>query len=193
MTLSPELLADLKAKAANQNDLMGLRVEVLEVPFCAGHWLVEGVDEGSEGEVYRATFDGRHAEKRARAYANALPALIAEIERRDQGGVVLTSEDHAVIARCVERMPPLYMRGQHEGYYIHSDVAALIDMIGRAAPPASAPDLGEVVEVLKLAIPSGVCLTNRNVSDDQIVCLDTTMGDLRKIAALLAKIEGSAG
>lgn len=49
--------------------------------------------------------------------------------------VGLTDEDHAVIKRCVARQPVLYMRGQHEGYYAHSDVADLIDMIGRLSAP----------------------------------------------------------
>lgn len=53
---------------------------------------------------------------------------------------LLEAVDHAVIARCVERQPKIYIRGQHEGYYIHSDVAALIDMIGRASHPAPASD-----------------------------------------------------
>jgi hypothetical protein len=47
----------------------------------------------------------------------------------DGGG--LTADDHAVIRRCTERQPKLFMRGQHEGYYVHSDVSDLIDIIGR--------------------------------------------------------------
>lgn len=50
----------------------------------------------------------------------------------------LVPDDHEVIKRCVERMPPLYMRGKTEGPYLHSDIAGLIDIIGRlAAAPAS--------------------------------------------------------
>lgn len=49
---------------------------------------------------------------------------------------------------------------------------------------AAAPEL---LEACKLAIPSGVCLTNKNVADSTIVSLDCTMGDLRKIAAAIAK------
>lgn len=50
----------------------------------------------------------------------------------------LAEADHAVIGRCVERQPKLYMRGQHEGYYVHSDVADLIDIIGRMSDALSA-------------------------------------------------------
>lgn len=53
----------------NNNEPLGLEVEVVQVNNARGHWLVEAVDHGSEGEVYRATFDGRDAESRARAYA----------------------------------------------------------------------------------------------------------------------------
>lgn len=50
----------------------------------------------------------------------------------------LVRDDHEVIKRCVERMPPLYMRGQTEGSYLHSDIATLIDIVGRlSAAPAS--------------------------------------------------------
>lgn len=67
-----------------------------------------------------------------RAMLSAAPAQPAAVE----GAEWLTDEDHAVIKRCVERQPKLYMRGQHEGYYVHSDIADLIDMIGRAQPAA---------------------------------------------------------
>lgn len=70
--------------AANENAPLGLRVEVVPVPFCPGHWLVEAVDEGSEGEVYRATFDGCDAENRARRYAETLSTNAVGTE---QGGV----------------------------------------------------------------------------------------------------------
>ena len=51
----------------------------------------------------------------------------------NESGLLLTDADHEVIARCVAAQPSLYMRGVHEGYYRHSDVADLIDMIGRLA------------------------------------------------------------
>ena len=55
----------------------------------------------------------------------------------------LVKADHDVIARCVERQPKLYVRGQHEGYYIHSDIADIIYIIGRlAAAPAVQPAAG---------------------------------------------------
>lgn len=52
---------------------------------------------------------------------------------------------------------------------------------------SAAPDLYKACESV---IPSGVCLTNRNIPDDFTVALDCTMGDLRKMAAALAKARG---
>lgn len=43
---------------------------------------------------------------------------------------------------------------------------------------------------LKRCVPENLCLTNRNVGDDTTVPLDVTMGDLRAIAAAIAKAEG---
>lgn len=50
---------------------------------------------------------------------------------------LLTAEEHVVIARCVERQPILMMRGQHEGYYIHSDISDLLTIIGRLSAALS--------------------------------------------------------
>ncbi len=44
-----------------------------------------------------------------------------------------------------------------------------------------------MLDALKLCIPANVCLTNRNIPDDMTVPLDVPMGDLRKIAAAIAK------
>jgi len=46
-----------------------IEVEIVEVKGAPGHWLVEAIDYGSEGEVYRATFDGSKAKERAIDYA----------------------------------------------------------------------------------------------------------------------------
>lgn len=54
---------------ANDNQPLGIEVDVIEVPGLPGHWLVEAIDHGSEGEVYRATFDGSMAKERALNYA----------------------------------------------------------------------------------------------------------------------------
>jgi len=54
---------------ANDNDRPGLEVGVIEVPNAPGHWLVEAIDHGSDGEIYRATFDGSMAMERALDYA----------------------------------------------------------------------------------------------------------------------------
>jgi len=53
--------------------------------------------------------------------------------------VKYTPDDHAVIARCVERQPDLFIRGQHEGYYIHSDISALIELIARLSNEVLSP------------------------------------------------------
>ena len=50
----------------------------------------------------------------------------------------------------------------------------------------------DLLEACQLAIPSGLCLTNRNIPDDFNVALDCTMGDLRKIAAAIAKATGNS-
>lgn len=52
---------------------------------------------------------------------------------------------------------------------------------------AAAPDL---LEALRLCIPRNVCLTNPNVRDDTILPMDVPIGDLRRIAAVIAKAEG---
>jgi len=54
---------------------------------------------------------------------------------------------------------------------------------------AAAPDL---LETLKGCLPKNVCLTNRNVRDDVIVPIDVTMGELRQIAAVVAKATGAS-
>lgn len=53
----------------------------------------------------------------------------------------------------------------------------------------SAPDL---LAAARLALPSGVCLTNPNVPDDIIIPVDFTMGELRQIAAAITKATGEA-
>jgi hypothetical protein len=61
------------------------------------------------------------------------------------------------------------------------------DEMANARLIAAAPELYAACE---LAIPNEVCLTNRNIPDGLKVALDCTMGDLRKIAAALAKARG---
>ena len=48
----------------------------------------------------------------------------------------------------------------------------------------------ELCEALADTLPRNVCLTNKNVRDDTVVPLDYTMGELRRISALLAKARG---
>lgn len=54
---------------------------------------------------------------------------------------------------------------------------------------AAAPDLYEALSAL---IPNNLCLTNDAWSDETIIPLDVTLGDLRKAAAALAKAAGAA-
>lgn len=65
-------------KQANDNAPASIEVEVVEVPTAPGHWLVEAIDHGSEGEIYRATFDGSMARQRALDYARFTYGLPAE-------------------------------------------------------------------------------------------------------------------
>lgn len=52
------------------------------------------------------------------------------------------------------------------------------------------PDaIADVVEALRGTIPTGICLTNKNIPDSMSVPLETTMGELRKVLASLAKLE----
>ena len=52
---------------------------------------------------------------------------------------------------------------------------------------AAAPDM---LAKLQAMLPKNVCLTNSNIRDDLNVPLDVPMGDLRAIAALIAKATG---
>jgi hypothetical protein len=47
----------------------------------------------------------------------------------------------------------------------------------------------ELLAALKGMLPANLCVTNRNVSDDVVVPLEVTMGDLRKIAAAISRAE----
>ena len=53
----------------NDNEPPGLEVEVVPLRHDPDRWLVEAIDYGSEGEIYRAIFAGPNAEQRARDYA----------------------------------------------------------------------------------------------------------------------------
>lgn len=49
-----------------------------------------------------------------------------------------------------------------------------------------------MLAMLRKMIPSNVCLTNPNIPDNTILPMDVPIGDLRKIAAILARIDGKA-
>lgn len=67
----------------------------------------------------------------------------------------------------------------------HGGTASVWDAIqANAQLISTAPDLLAVVEGM---LPRNLCLTNKNVRDDTVVPLETTMGELRKIAAVVAK------
>jgi len=53
----------------NDNDPPGIEVGMVEVDGFPGEWLVEAIDHGSDGSIYRAIFAGPTAEQRARDYA----------------------------------------------------------------------------------------------------------------------------
>lgn len=58
---------------------------------------------------------------------------------------------------------------------------------GNALLIGAAPDL---LGVAREMLPRNLCLTNKNIPDDTIVPLECTMGDLRKVAAAIAKATG---
>ena len=53
---------------------------------------------------------------------------------------------------------------------------------------AASPDL---LAVAKNMLPSNLCLTNTNVPDSTVVPMEVTMGELREIAAVIAKATGA--
>jgi hypothetical protein len=57
------------AAITNDNEPLGLEVEIAEREGQPGVWTVEAVNVGSEGEVYQALFVGPEAKERACAYA----------------------------------------------------------------------------------------------------------------------------
>ena len=54
-------------------------------------------------------------------------------------------------------------------------------------PGAADGVVSDLLEALRLALPSNLSVNNPVVSDSVVVSLDATMGDLRKIAAAIAK------
>ena len=62
-------MAHRKPRPSNDNDAPGIEVGVVPLKHDPDRWLVEAIDHGSEGEIYRAIFSGPKAEERARDYA----------------------------------------------------------------------------------------------------------------------------
>jgi hypothetical protein len=57
----------------------------------------------------------------------------------------------------------------------------------REAIIAAASVVDELANTLWDTLPKNVCLTNANVRDETVIPIDLTMGDLRRIAAVLAE------
>lgn len=68
-----------------------------------------------------------------------------------------------------------------------SNLRAEPEVAANAHLIAAAPEL---LAACESAIPEGVCLTNPNIPDDTAIPIDCTMGDLRKLAAAIAKARG---
>lgn len=62
-------MAQRKPRPSNDNNPIGIEVGIVEVRDVPGEWLVEAIDHGSDGEIYRTIFAGPMAEHRARSYA----------------------------------------------------------------------------------------------------------------------------
>lgn len=58
-----------KPTPINDNEPLGLEIGVVPLRHDPTQWLVEAIDHGSDGEIYRAVFAGPMAEQRARDYA----------------------------------------------------------------------------------------------------------------------------
>lgn len=55
-----------------------------------------------------------------------------------------------------------------------------------------ADTVADLLAACQSAIPKNVATDNRNIPDDQLIPLDFTMGELRRIQAAIAKALGSA-
>jgi hypothetical protein len=62
-------MAQRKPRPVNDNDPPGIEVGVVPLKHDPSRWLVEAIDFGSEGEIYRAIFSGPNAKERAFDYA----------------------------------------------------------------------------------------------------------------------------
>ena len=91
------------------------------------------------------------------------------------------------------------VRGPHEefvadcgdGFYSDEtdDWVMAEESLPNARLIAAAPEL---LDALKRCLPENVCLTNRNIRDHVTVSVDVTMGELRQIAAVIAKATGAS-
>ncbi len=75
-------MAQRKRRPVNDNDPPGIEVEVVPLKHDPHRWLVEAIDYGSDGEIYRAIFSGPMAKERAFDYARltyGLPSAPTQI------------------------------------------------------------------------------------------------------------------
>lgn len=81
--------------------------------------------------------------------------------------------------RCADGECPYFAKPTDRGCLCHKSEQTMVEEAAEG-----------LLEALKLCVPGNVCLTNTNIPDDMIVPLDVPMGDLRKIAAAIAKATG---
>ena len=88
-----------------------------------------------------------------------------------------------------ETIPGRFGITAKNGRFINWAMDASIDGQGtvNARAMIEAPAM---VALLRDMLPENVCTTNPNIRDDLIVPLDVPMGELRRIAAILARIDG---
>jgi len=77
--------------------------------------------------------------------------------------------------------------GERDAALIEAAFKVATEAYRNARLIAAAP---EMVEALRAVLPAKLCTTNPNVPDDMDVHLTFSMGELRRIRAILAKIDG---
>ena len=76
-----------------------------------------------------------------------------------------------------------FMKGNYDTEREHIAALAMYD--------ARQAEIDEAVELLRLCVPSNLCLTNPNVKDDINVPFDMTIGEIRLMADFIAKHGGA--
>lgn len=74
------------------------------------------------------------------------------------------------------------------------DVCALLDAAREEGRLSAQPvGVGELVEAVTEFMPTGLALDNANIPDSQVVPLDVTLGEMRKIASALSNLKAKGG